>query len=83
MQKLSADQGQQTEIIRVEINAATINEKNEDGTYKFSDDQLNTWLESLRGNRLATLAKKQEAAKRGPAAPKAPQVFSEDDFTNE
>lgn len=69
IKKLSADGGPQTDqIIRVEITAQTLNEKNEDGSWKFNDDQLRDWLVKLRGDREITVAKKvtrEAAAKKG------------------
>ena len=56
--KLSAGQPEPESIIRVEITAQTLNEKNEDGTWKYSDDQLREWLTKLRGDREVTVAKK-------------------------
>lgn len=81
--KLSADQGQPTDsIIRVEITAQTLNEKNEDGSWKYSDDQLREWLTKLRGDREVTIAKKiartENATKR-----KAEQELTDEDLTDE
>lgn len=59
MPKLSAEQTQNSDaIIRVEITAQMLNETDEKGDWKFTDDQLKEWLSKLRGDREVTMAKK-------------------------
>lgn len=70
--KISAEQTPVESIIRVDITAETLNEKNPDGSWKFSDDQLREWVTKLRGDREVTIARKVAketgAAKRAAAA---------------
>lgn len=80
MPKLSADQTQTTEIIRVEITPQMLNETNEDGSYKFDDAQLNDWLTKLRGDREMVLARKASKDS-SPKAPKVTKSLTEDDLT--
>lgn len=80
MPKLSAGSPIE-EIVRVEIDAATINEKNPDGSYKFTEDQIREWLQKLRGDREVTIAKAQTRAN-APSAPSKPK-FSAEDMSDE
>jgi len=79
--KLSAEQTQNNEsIIRVEITAQMLNEVDEKGEWKFTDDQLKDWLSKLRGDREVVMAKKvaKEAGIAAPAKPK--KALTEDDL---
>lgn len=76
--KLTAGQPQVEVIIRVEITAQTLNEKNEDGSWKYSDDQLREWLTKLRGDREITVAKKV-AKETATAKQKATKVEEQDE----
>ena len=81
MPKVSAGGSPVEEIVRVDIDSQTLNDKNEDGTYKFSDDQMREWLHKLRGDRESTIAKAQVRAAQ-PAAPGKPK-YSAEDMTDE
>lgn len=81
MPKLSAGNTLSEEIVRVDVDPQTINEKNEDGTYKFSDDQLREWLHKLRGEREVVMARAATKAT-SPGAPSKPK-FSAEDMTDE
>lgn len=82
MPKLSAGNTLTEEIVRVDIDPATLNEKNPDGTYKFGDDQIREWLHKLRGERETTIAKAQTKANAAPSGPAKPK-FSAEDMTDE
>lgn len=77
MPKVSAEQTPVESIIRVDITAETLNEKNPDGSWKFSDDQLREWVTKLRGDREVTIAKK--ASKEAGAAKKAAVADEQDE----
>jgi hypothetical protein len=83
MPKLSAEQPGADAIIRVEITPQMLNETNEDGSFKFTDDQLRDWLTKLRGDREIVMAKaQQKASSEGrPKAPRGSVGLSEDDLT--
>lgn len=84
MPKLSAEGSPNAgEIIRVEITSQTLNEKNEDGTWKFSDDQLRDWLTKLRGDREVTVAKKMTRDASNAKREKVVQELTDDDITDE
>lgn len=81
MPKLSAEQTSAgDQIIRVEITPQMLNETNEDGSWKFPDDQLKEWLLKLRGDREIVAAKKQ-AKESGTPRAKAATGLTEDDLT--
>lgn len=82
MPKLSAEQTNAADqIIRVEITPQMLNETNEDGSWKFPDDQLKEWLLRLRGDREIVAAKKQAKESGAPRQPKAAGGLTEDDLT--
>lgn len=83
MPKLQANSGPTTEIIRVDIKAETINEKDENGNFKFSEDQLRSWLHELRGDREAMIAKKMTRAASTTSSSKAAADDAEDDLDDD
>lgn len=82
MPKIAAGGGSSEEIVRVTIEPQTLNEKNPDGTYKFTDEQINDWLNKLRGEREVSIAKAATRTSQGPAAPAKPK-FSAEDMSDE
>lgn len=77
MPKLTAEQSATEAVTRVpDVTAATLNEKNPDGSWKYTDDQLRAWLQGLRGDREVTVAKK--LARQDASAKRAAQSKEEE-----
>lgn len=78
MPKLAAGGTSSEEITRVDVEPQMLNEKNEDGSYKYTDDQLREWLHKLRGDREVAQAKATRTSPSGASAPAKPAPSAQD-----
>lgn len=79
MPKLAAGGTQDSEaIIRVDVEPQMLNEKNEDGSYKYTDDQLREWLHKLRGDREVAQAKASTPKTGTSSSPTKPPPSAQD-----